>query len=101
MPFQSMKRIIPGTLKRLGIDATVSATRVLEESKTALMRLWGEDRATCAEMVSFANGELVVRVTTSSALDPLQRITVPWMNEINRALGERHVLRIRSEEGRR
>ena len=89
-----MKRIIPATLKRLGIDATVSVTRVLEESKTALIRIWGEDRAACVEMVSFADGELVIHVTSSSALAMLRTVTVPWINEINRVLGERRVLRI-------
>jgi hypothetical protein len=89
-----MKRIIPATLKRLGIDATVSATRVLEESKTALIRIWGEDRAAFVEMVSFADGELVIHVTSSSALAMLRTVTVPWINEINRVLGERRVLRI-------
>lgn len=95
MPFQSMKRMIPATLQRLGIDATVSATRILEEAKTALIRVWGEDCAACAQIVSFADGELVIRVTPSSAIAALHTVTVPWMNEVNRALGERKVLRIR------
>jgi len=97
MSFQSMKRIIPASLRRLGIDASVSATRVLEESQAALVRLWGEDRASAVEMVTFSEGELLVRVKSSSALAMLRTITVPWMNEANRALGERKVLRIRAK----
>lgn len=97
MSFHSMKRIIPTTLKQLGIDVSISATRVLGESKMALIRIWGEDRAGGVEMVSFADGELVIRVTSSSAIAMLRTVTVPWMNEINRVLGERRVLKIRIE----
>ncbi len=63
----------------------------------ALIRIWGEDRAGCAEMISFSDGELIVRATPSSATVMLRNVTVPWMNEINRVLGERRVLKIRIE----
>jgi len=95
--FQSIKRIIPDSLKQVGLEEKISAALVLDEAKKTLIRLWDEDRASFVEPISFTNGELHVRVTSPSALALLRTEAMPWMNEINRVLGGRKVLRIVSK----
>ncbi|MFA5129624.1 MAG: DciA family protein [Patescibacteria group bacterium] len=94
MAFQSFKRIIPSALNRSGINDQVSASLVVDEAKRALIRVWDEDRAAFVEPLSFTKGELHIAVSSPSALALLRTSELPWMNEINRALGSRLVLRI-------
>lgn len=93
--FQSIKGIIPSALKRTGIDAQVSATRVLEEAKAAMERMWGAEQTAYVEPVMFKEGTLVVKITSPSAAQALRTAMHPWMNEINRVLGQRKVQEIR------
>jgi hypothetical protein len=82
-----------------GIDPQVAAARVVEEARGALIRLWGEERASFAEPVSFSDGSLSVIVRSGSAAHALRVVEAQWMNETNRVLGERRVkdIRIRRE----
>jgi hypothetical protein len=92
--FQSIKRIIPQSLQASGIESQVSASFVTTEAKKTLERLWGEERASYIEPVSFASGVLTIQISSPSAAQMLRMIETPWMNEINRAIGSRKVTKI-------
>lgn len=92
--FHSLKKIIPQSLKASGIERQVSASFVTEEAKRVLERLWGIERASYVEPVSFTGGVLLVRMASPSAAQAFRMIEITWMNEINRSLGERKVMRI-------
>lgn len=92
--FQSIKRIIPHSLQASGIESQVSATFVATEAKKALERLWGPERAAYVEPVSFASGVLIIHISSPSAAQMLRTIETAWINEINRAVGQRKVMKI-------
>lgn len=92
--FQSIKGIIPGALRKSGIEHEVSASRVVEIAKECLIRLWGEERASFMEPLSFKEGTLMVSCRSSSASSLFRVLERPWINEINRSLGEKRVLRV-------
>lgn len=92
--FHSLKKIIPQSLRASGIERQVSASFVTEEAKRVLERLWGVERASYVEPVSFSGGVLLVRMTSPSAAQAFRMIETTWMNEINRSLGERKVMKI-------
>jgi hypothetical protein len=92
--FQSIKRIIPQSLHSSGIDAQVSASVVVTEAKKALERLWGMERASYIEPLSFIAGTLFVRMNSPSAAQAVRTIEIQWMNEVNRVIGQRKVMKI-------
>jgi hypothetical protein len=92
--FQSIKRIIPQSLKADGIESQVSASFVIIEAKKSLERLWGAERASYIEPLSFISGTLFVRMNSPSAAQAFRTIETPWMNEINRTIGQRKVMKI-------
>lgn len=95
MPFQPIKKFLPGAIARAGLDTEVSAVRVVEIAQDDLRRLWGEERAAHVTVVSFSGGHLNVRTATPSAAHMIRSMKDAWMNGINRELGERRVRDIR------
>lgn len=94
MSFIPLKRILPQAIRQAGIEAQVSAARVVDEAQAALARLWDAERAAHARVVSFKEGTLKASVTSPSAAHALRLLETQWMNEINRALGGRKVMRV-------
>lgn len=92
--FQSIKRIIPQSLQASGIESQVSSSFILIEAKKSLERLWGIERSSCVELLSFVSGTLYVRMSSPSAAQAFRMIEVQWMNEVNRAIGQRKVMKI-------
>ena len=94
MSFIPLKRILPQAIRQAGLDVQVSASRVVDEAQTALVRLWDADRAAYVRPVSFKEGTLKVTVTSPSAAHALRLVEAEWVNEINRALGGRKVMKV-------
>lgn len=94
MTFFSLKRILPQAVRQAGIEASVSASRVVEEGQAALVRLWNPEQAQFVRVVSFKGGVLTIAILSPSATHALRTIETAWMNEINRALGEQKVRKI-------
>jgi hypothetical protein len=92
--FQSIKRIIPQSLQASGIESQVSASFVTTEAKKILERLWGIERAAYVEPISFASGILAIHISSPSAAQMFRTIETPWINEINRVIGSRKVMKI-------
>lgn len=95
MAFQSIRRILPKAIQKAGIDSQVSAARVIDDACKSIIRLWGEERASFVEPVSFHDGTLNVIVRSASAAHALRTMQSQWVNEINRTLGQQRVKKIR------
>ncbi len=94
MSFVSLKRILPSSMQHAGLDAHVSAARIVDEATASLSRLWDTERAAYVQPVSFKGDALTVAMTSPSAAHGLRGFEVTWMNEINRALGSQRVKKI-------
>jgi hypothetical protein len=94
MSFEPMKRILSRAVQRAGLETQVSAARIVSEAEEALIRLWGTERASYVSVVSAREGVLKVRVLSPAAAQTLKKDEVAWMNEVNRAMGERRIHRI-------
>lgn len=94
MTFTPLKRILPQAVRKAGVETQVAAARVVDEAQAALVRLWDADRAALVRAVSFREGTLKVAVTSPSAAHALRLIETQWVNETNRALGSRKVMKV-------
>jgi hypothetical protein len=96
MAFQPIRRILPGAVHKAGISRQVEATRVLDITRECLMSMWGPEKASMVDAVSFANGELRLLSNVPAAIQELRMWDVRLRNEINRQLEGKivHTLRI-------
>lgn len=94
MAFQSIRRILPQAVQKAGWSEPVTAVRVLEEAKASLARLWGDERAAFVVPLSFHAGTLKLQARAPSAMQELRLAETRLQNEINRALGEKKVIRL-------
>ncbi len=94
MPFTPIKRILQQAVRQAGVEAQVGAARVVNEAQAALTRLWDAERAAHVRVVSFKEGTLKVAVTSPSAAHALRLIESQWINETNRVLGNRKVMKV-------
>jgi hypothetical protein len=94
MAFQSIRRILPQAVQQAGWSEPVNTVRVFEELKATLTRLWGEERAAFVAPLSFQAGILKVHARAPSAMQELRLIETRLQNEINRALGEKKVVKL-------
>ncbi|OGL73776.1 hypothetical protein A3E39_03515 [Candidatus Uhrbacteria bacterium RIFCSPHIGHO2_12_FULL_60_25] len=94
MAFTPLKRILPQAIRQAGVEAQVGAARVVDEAQAALVRLWDADRAAHVRVMSFKEGTLKAAVTSPSAAHALRLIESQWVNETNRALGHRKIMKV-------
>ncbi len=94
MAFLPIRRILPSAIRESGIESQVSAIRILEEAKASLVRLWGPEQAAFVEPVSYAEGTLNVEIHSPSAAHALTALQSRWVNEMNRALGAKKIVKI-------
>ncbi len=99
MAFQPIRRILPGAVQKAGISRQVESRRVLEITKECLIRVWGEEKASMVETVSFAEGELRLLSRVPAAIQELRMWDVRLRNEINRQLGGKIVNTLRIMHG--
>ncbi len=94
MSFESMRRLLPTVMRSHGISKQVQSRQLLEMGSEVLRLLWGEDRARSLRPVSFKEGTLKFESTSAPAMQQLKVDQTRVMNEMNRRLGERCVLRL-------
>lgn len=94
MSFQPIKKLLPQAIRAHGISKQIEARQVLEAAATVLQSVWGDERARYAFPLSFREGTLKLESTSAAAMQQLQVDRTRIMNEINRRLGERSVLRL-------
>lgn len=94
MSFQPIKRILPQVVASHGLSHQVHSRQVVQAATSVLHSLWGPERSAHIEPVSFVEGTLKLQSTSPAALQALRVDNMRLMNEINRSLGARIVLRI-------
>jgi hypothetical protein len=94
MAFQSIKRILPGAIREVGLEEQVTSVQVLQTAQTVLLRYWGEERASLVSMRSFAQGVLKLETNVPAAAQELKVMEVRLLNEINRILGAKKVIKL-------
>lgn len=94
MPFTSLKVLLPGAIRRAGVEASIGSAHVVEEAQKALQCLWPPEQAAYVEVASFVGGLLKVRVRSASAAHGLRLVGDAWIKETNRALGRVLIKRI-------
>lgn len=94
MPFQSIKRILPGAIRDAGLEEQVTSVQVLQTAQTVLLRYWGEERVALVAMRSFAQGVLKLETNAPAAAQELKVMEVRFLNEINRILGAKKVIKL-------
>ena len=91
MSFQSINRILPSAIEQAGLKRQMDAVRVLEVARELLCRLWGEERASFVQWVSFSEGGLKIESRSAPAVQELKLMETRFMNDLNRQLGSRVV----------
>lgn len=94
MAFQPIRRILPDSIRKAGIDEQMSSVRVIQVAQSTLEKLWGEEKANYIEWVSFKEGTLKIRSHAPAALQELRLWEVRLLNELNRTLGMKKVIKI-------
>jgi hypothetical protein len=91
MSFQPIKRLIPHSLEKAGWKDRIDAMSVIETAVRVLNGLWGAEKASRIEFISLKDGALKGHSNSGVAIQELNVIKTQFINEINRALGERKV----------
>lgn len=91
---QSLKKIIPQVMAAHGLTQPLRARRVVAAAALVLEKLWGPERAAYIEPLSFKEGLLKMQSASAAALQQLRIEETRFVNELNRHLGERAVLKI-------
>ena len=94
MAFQPIRRILPEAIRQAGLDTQVSSVRVLQLAQETLERFWGIETAQYIQWISYKDGVVRVRVAAPVARQELRAWEVRLLNEINRALGAKRVVKI-------
>lgn len=94
MAFQSIKRILPGAIREVGLEEQVTSIHVLQTAELVLRRSWGEEKAHLITLRSYAQGVLRLETRTPAAAQELKVMEVRFMNEINRILGAKKVIKL-------
>ncbi|MCI0479028.1 DUF721 domain-containing protein [Candidatus Uhrbacteria bacterium] len=96
MAFEPIRRILPKVVASHGMTTQLRVRRALEAMSSVLAATWGTERAAYVRPVSFREGELKVEVRSAAALQEIRMDETRLLNGINRAMGERAVVRLRA-----
>ncbi|MBP9762381.1 DUF721 domain-containing protein [Patescibacteria group bacterium] len=94
MAFQPIRRILPDSIRHAGIDEQVSSVRILTLAQSLLEKFWGSEKAAYIEWISYKDGALRVRSQASAALQELRVWEPRLINELNRELRVKKVVKI-------
>lgn len=94
MSWESLKSIMPKAVRSAGIQEKMTSVKVLESSSRILKARWGEGKAGLVEFVSFNQGTLKAQTTSPAAMQMLRVEQVAFINDLNRLLGEKAVLKL-------
>ncbi len=94
MAFQSIKRVLPSVVQSHGLTKQVQAHQVIAGAQRGFRGLWGEERSTYVTPCSFREGTLKLESTSAVALQQLRIDQIKFMNELNRQLSARVVLKL-------
>ena len=91
MALESIKKLIPTSLKHAGWKPQIDAMMILEMASKILEGLWGSEKAKHIKFISIKNGCLKAGSLSGVATQELKLMEVRLKNEINRALGAKKV----------
>ncbi len=92
--FQPIRRILPQAVQSHGLGEQITTTRVLQVAQEVCRRLFGEEKAVFFEPLSFAAGQLKIKARGGAAAQELVTREIAFVNEVNRTLGERKVIKM-------
>lgn len=79
------------------LSAELRIARIFEAWNRILAKLWGEERAAFITIISFKDGVLKVSTSAPAAKQQLQLEQIKLINEVNRQLGAKAVIRLSVE----
>jgi hypothetical protein len=94
MPWEPIKFILPKAVRTAGIQEKLTSVKVLESSKRILIARWGEKKASLVEFTTFVQGTLKAQTASPAAMQTLRVEQTPFINDLNRLLGEKAVLKL-------
>lgn len=94
MAWESLKSILPSAVRAAGIQEKLTSVKVLESSGRILKARWGEDKSVLVEFISFTHGVLKAQTFSPAAMQMLRVEQVAFLNDLNRLLGSRAVLKL-------
>lgn len=94
MAWESLKSIMPKAIKAAGIKEKMTSVKVLDSANRILQARWGEEKAVLVEFISFNQGTLRAKTASPAAMQFFRVEQTPFINDINRLLGERAVLKV-------
>ncbi len=94
MAFQSIKRILPGAIREIGLEEQITSVQVLQTAEMVLKRYWGEEKAALVAMRSYHQGVLRIETHTPVAAQELKVMEIRFLNEINRVLGAKKIVKL-------
>ena len=94
MAFQPIRRILPEAIRQAGIDEQVSSVRILSLTKETVERFWGREKAAYIEWISWKDGVIRIKTLSPVALQEMRMWEVRILNEVNRLIGSKKVLKI-------
>ncbi|MDD2785766.1 MAG: DciA family protein [Patescibacteria group bacterium] len=94
MPWESLKSIMPKAVRSAGIQEKMTSVKVLDSSARILKARWGEKKSAMVEFTSFNQGTLKIATTSPAAMQMLRVEQVAFINDLNRLLGEKAVLKL-------
>lgn len=77
------------------MTASIKARSVVSAASIVLRALWGDERASTVTPISYRDGALTVETSSAGAVQQLRVDETRLVNEINRAMGERCVARLK------
>jgi len=94
MSWESLKSIMPKAVREAGIQEKMTSVKVLESSARILKARWGEEKSSLVAFVSFSNGTLKAETTSPAAMQTLRVEQVSFINDVNRLLGGKAVMKL-------
>ncbi|MFZ6014804.1 MAG: DciA family protein [Patescibacteria group bacterium] len=94
MPWESIKFILPRSVKNAGIEDQVTAEKVLALAKKILLSRWGDEKSAFIEFTTFSDGRLTVDTVSPSAMQVLASEKKDFLTALNQALNKKIVFEI-------
>lgn len=94
MSFQPIKKLIPLSIRSHGLSKQVNARQALETAVAVIKSMWGEEKAGYLSPVSFKEGILKMESVSAVAMQQFKVDEIKILNEVNRRIGERLVLKM-------
>lgn len=94
MSFTSLKDLLPQAVRHAGVDASVSAAKVVDIAQSTAATLFPLEQRRFIHPVSFVDGTLRVAISAPSAAHVIRIRGMKWIEEMNRVIGMKRIQKI-------